>query len=279
MSINLKYLLEDREEVEEFLPDLSSIKIVSKGCNLLGTMFTAQGKEKHPTAILLHGFPGYEENLDLAQGLRRIGLNVLTFHYRGCWSSQGNYSFTNCLEDVTSAIDFITDKKNIEQFNIDIDNLLLIGHSVGGFLALSNCMDNRIKMSVAISPFDLGLAGENIKNNNQEEVQKTIELFIGGQDPLSGTCFDRLIYEIMGNYSEWKLANKSEELANEKLLIIAAKKDTIGSYKLYHEPLIKEILKHNKNNLTEMLINTDHCYSNKRISLLKNIAYWIEKNI
>ena len=38
--------------------------------------------------LLLHGFPGNEKNLDLAQDLRADGFNVLFFHYRGAWGSE-----------------------------------------------------------------------------------------------------------------------------------------------------------------------------------------------
>ena len=33
--------------------------------------------------ILFHGLPGNEQNLDLAQAIRRANWNVLTLHYRG----------------------------------------------------------------------------------------------------------------------------------------------------------------------------------------------------
>jgi len=44
--------------------------------------------------------PGFEQNGDLGQTLRRSGWNVLIFHYRGAWGSGGTFSFANCLEDV-----------------------------------------------------------------------------------------------------------------------------------------------------------------------------------
>jgi predicted alpha/beta-fold hydrolase len=46
-------------------------------------LYRAAGEGPHPTLLLLHGFPGNEQNLDLAQAARRAGWNVLTLHYRG----------------------------------------------------------------------------------------------------------------------------------------------------------------------------------------------------
>ena len=45
--------------------------------NLIGAILTPGGKGKKRTVIMLHGFPGYEDNHDLAHSLRRCGLNVV----------------------------------------------------------------------------------------------------------------------------------------------------------------------------------------------------------
>jgi len=37
--------------------------------------------------VLLHGYPGNERNLDLAQARRRDGWDIVFFHYRGAWGS------------------------------------------------------------------------------------------------------------------------------------------------------------------------------------------------
>ena len=62
-------------------------------------LFVAGGKGPHPTVILMHGLPGNERNLDLAQAIRRAGWDVLTFTYRGAWGSPGDFSIANAMED------------------------------------------------------------------------------------------------------------------------------------------------------------------------------------
>ena len=44
----------------------------------------------------MHGLPGNERNLDLAQAIRRAGWDVLTFTYRGAWGSPGDFSISQC---------------------------------------------------------------------------------------------------------------------------------------------------------------------------------------
>src|ERR1700730_19397164 len=68
--------------------------IDSDGSRLMGMLLLASGAEMHPMVILLHGFPGYEQNMDLAQALRRDGSNVMAVHYSGTPLFNGTFTFT-----------------------------------------------------------------------------------------------------------------------------------------------------------------------------------------
>jgi len=72
-----------------------------------GVLYLAQGKGPHATVLFLHGFPGNEKNIDLAQAVRRAGLNALVFYYRGAWGSDGQYSRSHVLEDVAAALHWL----------------------------------------------------------------------------------------------------------------------------------------------------------------------------
>jgi pimeloyl-ACP methyl ester carboxylesterase len=89
--------------------------IKSKNEKLLGSYFKAAGKENNPLLILLHGFPGNETNFDIAHAVRRFGINVAVFHYRGSWGSGGSFSISNSLSDVSSVIDHFSDKEISKQ--------------------------------------------------------------------------------------------------------------------------------------------------------------------
>jgi uncharacterized protein len=68
---------------EELAAALIPLTFESHGQPLVGRMLVAQGAGTHPTILLLHGFPGHDQNGDLMQSFRRAGWNVMTFHYRG----------------------------------------------------------------------------------------------------------------------------------------------------------------------------------------------------
>jgi len=121
----------------------------SGGYRLLGTLFMAIGDEPKPTAIILHGVPGIEKNYDLAHHLRSNGWNSLIFHYRGCWGSEGSYTFKTIPDDVRAAIDFLSTGSFPQ---IDTSRLFLVGHSLGGWAAVKvAAIDKRIKGVIAIA--------------------------------------------------------------------------------------------------------------------------------
>ena len=110
-------------------PDIHGILIPGKRGKLLSVLYTAGGKGPHPTVLLLHGIPGCERNLDLAQTLRRAGFHVMTFHYSGSWGSEGDYSLHHNLEDAAAVLDFMLQDSS---FDIDKAHIYAVGHSMGG---------------------------------------------------------------------------------------------------------------------------------------------------
>ena len=52
-------------------PAIRELSFDSHGKRLNGLIYLANGPGPHPTVVLLHGYPGNEKNLDLAQSLRR----------------------------------------------------------------------------------------------------------------------------------------------------------------------------------------------------------------
>ncbi len=118
---------------ELFIPSAKSM--------LAGFIYTANGPQKHPTLLLLHGYPGNERNLDLAQVVRAHGWNVIYFDYRGSWGSQGKFSFTNCVEDVVNVVSFC--KKFADSLKIDTSNMACFATAWGDGCALkrwNNCL-------------------------------------------------------------------------------------------------------------------------------------------
>jgi pimeloyl-ACP methyl ester carboxylesterase len=116
-------------------PAIVELTIDSSGERLPGHAYLAAGPGPHPTVLLLHGFPGNERNLDLAQRFRRAGFNSVFFHYRGAWGAEGSYSIGGQQEDVAAVLRHL--RANAADLRVDPGRLTLLGHSLGGFTALA----------------------------------------------------------------------------------------------------------------------------------------------
>src|SRR3984957_15560193 len=137
---------------------METFQIPSHGAKLNALAYIATGAGPHPVVILLHGFPGNEKNLDLAQTIRRAGWDVLYFDYRGSWGSPGDFSFTHSIEDTQSAIAYLRDPANAKKLRADPGTIVLVGHSMGGFMArYAGAQDPAIKAVGLISAADMGV--------------------------------------------------------------------------------------------------------------------------
>jgi pimeloyl-ACP methyl ester carboxylesterase len=105
----------------------------SKGANIHAIFYQASGVVPLPTVILCHGFPGNDTDvLGLGERLMKEGFSALAFNYRGTWESEGLFTISNSLEDVVSAIRYVTSSVAVREFNVNPANITVIGHSYGG---------------------------------------------------------------------------------------------------------------------------------------------------
>jgi uncharacterized protein len=122
---------------------ITGVTFDSDGHRLLGTLYLARGSEPKPTALLLHGCPGLDQNADLAVALRDRGWNSLVFHYRGCWGSGGDYDLRTIPRDVRAAVDHL---QGGGYPGVDPGRLAVAGHSLGGWAAvLAAAADPRLR--------------------------------------------------------------------------------------------------------------------------------------
>ena len=135
-----------------------SLRIDSHGSQIFGRLMVParmRAEERTPVVLLLHGYPGWEKNLDVAYALCRAGIACAYFSYRGVWGSHGDYSFTHILEDTNTMLAYL--RENAAQYAIDPAHMYLIGHSLGGFAALLTAAGGAdLRGVIMIAPCDLG---------------------------------------------------------------------------------------------------------------------------
>lgn len=260
----------------KFPASMAPLYFVNNGCKVYGTFFSAAGEGLHPTVLLLVGFPGNEVNFDIAHMLRRKGYNVFTFYPRGCWGSEGNYSWQNLVDDGFAAVKFLQSSFMKEKFNVDAENISLVGHSMGGFSALFNAIRcDEIKNVCGIAPFNAGMFGQVLAGNEQIK-QYSVQQMQPAMEFVKNDSAENLLNEMINNQKEWNLLYQIEKLAKKNVLVVSAKYDSIAPVELHHVPLEAK-LKAANSNAEFVVLETGHSFSDKRIQLMKLISNWFTK--
>ncbi len=199
---------------------MQSFQLPSHGALLNALVYVASGAGPHPIVLLLHGFPGNEKNLDLAQTLRRAGFDVLFFNYRGSWGSPGDFSFTHSIEDVDAAIDYLRTPANATKLRADPNSLILVGHSMGGMLsaiiAANHAKDPWLKAIVLISAANMAgrvLPAVQSGHGDQAIAPVAKNLAAEGMSPLAGTTPETLARELIANAPAWDIPSLAPKLA------------------------------------------------------------------
>ncbi|HEX6773481.1 MAG TPA: alpha/beta fold hydrolase [Acidobacteriaceae bacterium] len=247
----------------------------SHGSNLVGVFYLAAGEGPHPTAIVFHGFPGYEQNLDIAQFLRAHGWNVLAMHYRGSWGVKGNFSFEHAAEDADTEVRFLLDPENAQKYRIDPHRLVVIGHSMGGYMAASAMAHNpQVAAAVLISAWNIGADYETRRHLGSASPTPANEAKSLSEDnnltPLAGTSGMALAREIRDHRQSLDFLNLAPQITPRPVFIITASEGLAPSDHALAEALTKAGDLH----VTERHWDTDHSYSGQRAELANAILQW-----
>ena len=254
-----------------FPPVLHELLIPSHGVMLSGIMLGANGAGPHPTALLLHGFPGNEKNLDLAQSLRRAGYNVLFFHYRGAWGSQGDYTVGGQSADVAAVVDYV--RENADRLRADTKQLSIIGHSLGGFTAL------RATAHIKDLNCVVGLAAYNFEPevSYTEEQKKGMEAYVDQLFMLHNLTGAKMSSEAAENIAAFDTRNLTPKLSGKSVLLIAASEDKAVPPDMQSR-VVAAYEKNPDINLKAEVLPGDHAFSVSRIRLQRMVIEWMNQN-
>jgi pimeloyl-ACP methyl ester carboxylesterase len=249
---------------------ITAFVLPSHGSGMNAVMYTASGAGPHPTLLLLHGFPGNEQNLDLAQAARRAGWNVLTFHYRGSWGSQGNFSFLNAAEDAHAALAFLRDPVNVARFHIDPARIAVAGHSMGGYLAADAAADDpRVAGLFLIDPWDIGADARQL--GTPEGRKAWHDEAPGDLPPLAGTSEEKLAAEMQANADRLDLTRRTVAFGQRPLDIVGAERGGGEA----EATLLKRARDAGNSKASGAVWPSDHSFSDMRIALAAELVVWL----
>ncbi|WDE07913.1 alpha/beta fold hydrolase [Thalassomonas viridans] len=249
------------------------LTIPSYGKRMSGLAYLAKGAGPHPTIVLLHGYPGNEKNLDVAQAMRSRGWTVIFFHYRGAWGSEGEFSFRGAERDVQQVLAYLRDGKNAADLRINRNNISLVGHSMGGHMAIAGILDNPgVKCSVAYDGANLGAGGLGFFKE-----QQSAELWRSYSDTLfmlSGWSGAKAEGEIRQYGQKLDLVKRAANINGRPVLLIAANTEVIPIDQ--HIMPLKAALQASPNSrVSYRLIEDDHSFSSSRAELIDATASFL----
>lgn len=249
-------------------PSLESAAIPSGAVALNAVFYLPGGEAPAPVVLLLHGLPGEERNQDLAQVLRRAGYAVLLPHYRGAWGSPGSFSFRHCLADIDAMLRWLDAPAVQARFRLDAQPRALVGHSMGGYLALrAGAGHPRVSTLVSMAGPDFGIMAE-VLAADDAAAQATAERFEGWvAGPLAGTSGAALVAELTEDPRFFSLAARAGLFVGQRVTLVAGSEDAYVSPARLEKLQGALVTAHSPAKLETL--PGDHAFSSVRLALAR----------
>ncbi len=244
-------------------PTIIELTIPSHGSRMSGIAYLADGAGPHPTIMLLHGYPGNEKNLDVAQAMRSKGWNVVFFHYRGSWGSEGEFSFGGSEEDVNVVYSYITDATNAKNLRINTDRISIVGHSMGGHMALAGIYSNAgLKCAIAYDGANIGAGlGDN------PETTKIWYDYADSLFMLKGWSGDKATKEVTEHGKALNLIPRAHKINGRPVMLISANSSVIPEATRIL-PIYKALKATPNSKVKFIRIEDDHSFNASRDKLI-----------
>ncbi|MEE3486548.1 MAG: alpha/beta hydrolase [Bulleidia sp.] len=272
--MNWKNTLQEPDYEDKTLPYYDELILVVKGSRVFGEVYVPGGiyEKPRPCVCMFHGIPGTAVNDDLAQDFRRAGCVVIRIFHRGAWGSEGEYSFSHCIEDAVETARYAVSEEAVSKYHIDPENVFIFGHSNGGNTVINAMKDLPfIKGAAAIAPYDHAPAWK------RQDTAFLNEL-IYGEAKFLHTDPDALWKDSGEHWRKWEFTNAAETLKDRNFLIIGGTVDAVAQPELMVEPLWEKLdaqgtfVNHRK-----ILYHAGHGFDNCRMQLAEDVTRWIEE--
>ncbi|MDB5457667.1 MAG: alpha/beta hydrolase [Caulobacter sp.] len=241
------------------------LHIPSGDVRINGLAYVAAGPGPHPTLVLMHGLPGNEKNLDLAQAVRRAGWTVVTFNYRGSWGSPGDFRFAGALDDAAAVLAYLRDPANAQALQVDPGRIVVAGHSMGGWAAaLTGARDKGVRATVLISAADMGASAKMPTKDREAMMADNMET-------LAGVTAKSMSDEVAAHAAAFSLLAAAPGLADRPLLVLSAEDGLAPET----DALASAVRAQGGTRVAMVHAATDHSWNGKRVQLQSEVITWL----
>ncbi|MFL6845378.1 MAG: alpha/beta hydrolase family protein [Allosphingosinicella sp.] len=246
-------------------PGMEVLHIPSGGVRINGVAYTTAGAGPHPVLVLMHGLPGNEKNLDLAQAVRRAGWTVVTFNYRGSWGSPGAFRFAGNLADARAVLAYLRDPANAARLSIDPHRIVVAGHSMGGWVAaMTGERDPDLAGTILISAANMG--------GRRMARAEAVALMADNMEALAGVTAKSMADEVLANAAAFDWTPGAAGLARHPLLVLTSD-DGLAPMS---DSLAAAVKAAPGARVSAVHAGTDHGWSGARIRLAQEVITWLK---
>ncbi len=233
-------------------------------------------KNNGKVVIFCSGIPGTSSHLEMAKKYVNEGFVFIHPKYLGSWESYGNFSIEGCKKTIIDFVSALRDKKVKtvfgDDFNIEIKEIFLLGHSFGGSIALCSGSNLEVDGIVALAPvIDYRVQG---KGEYEEEKMDWIYSFIIAGFENVYRNFDKTKWEAFCLSGSVLNANDYlKQLKTKKILLIHGIEDTSINYN--HSKIFYSKLKRLGGNID--YVETKDNHSSIKLNSFEKIISWIRR--
>ena len=268
--------MDPAERDSAYPAQMAELALESGGERLNAILYVAAGRGPHGVVLLLHGNPGNERSLDVAQAIRRAGYSVLFFNYRGSWGSGGTFSRTHAIEDVHAALRWVRSPEAAARFRVDAARVALVGHSMGGWLALmAAAADPTVACVGSLDSRNVGAYGLLLRRDRSADSARVAAddwLTAPGAPYRADGGGGGLVAEMKANAERWDATAHARALSDRPILLVGA------TFKADQDSLVTALNRVGARRVTALAWDTDHSFSDRRIALARAVTEWLRSS-
>ena len=256
------------------LPGSGGVLVQGKRGNIRSHYYLPGGIYPKPMVLVCHGIPGNERLFDFSIALREAGFCTVNFHYSGSWGSDGDFAVSSCFEDCISMMDYI--RKN-ENGWFDLNNVFMLGHSMGGLMAArTGAMQDLVKACVIFAPMDFRLAAEEAMGLRAPEYRAFLE---NGFHWLTGITWDRFREDAEQHVDQMDLISYAQALADKPVLTLVPLRDQTLPHEDHVDRFNAAIEACGKGQLSVVRYDDDHCCNTHRAEARQAIVDYLKAQV
>jgi len=254
------------------------VKFKCSDSMIKGYFFPTDQDSVLATLIFLQGFPGVQGDELICEKLAQVGVNVLTFNYRGTFQSEGFFSFSNVIEDTSAALRFIKGSKDLSAYPIDPGKIILGGWSFGAAMVPAGAIRNpEFGKIFMISGRNFGKEARKIEGDllYANQVAKNLDSMRSPHGPISYQ--DDVISNLVEHKDSYDYEKLAPRLKDRDILLIGGWDDDITTIEGNTLPLYRRLLESGAMNVRIEAVQDDHEFSKSKDQIVRTILNWLEK--